>query len=80
MHTKAERLHQNFIHAKRRMEIFIKNWRSGPAPKPLNYYSKNKVHCSCPMCSGYQKTNSDVVKNNWKHSDKKKRLKNIELE
>ena len=34
-----------------------------------NQYSKNKVHCSCPMCSA--KSNSKYGKN-WTHSDLKK--------
>lgn len=46
-------------------------------------YSKNKIHCSCPMCT--QKTNDDrgyyvwgcakKGKKNWKHSDYIKILK-----
>lgn len=27
----------------------------------LHQYSKNKIHCSCPMCSGTSKTNSKHV-------------------
>lgn len=27
----------------------------------LHQYSKNKIHCSCPMCSGMSKTNSKRV-------------------
>ena len=27
----------------------------------LHQYSKNKIHCSCPMCSGMAKTNSKRV-------------------
>lgn len=27
----------------------------------LHQYSKNKVHCSCPMCSGMAKTNSKHI-------------------
>ena len=27
----------------------------------LHQYSKNKIHCSCPMCSGMAKTNSKNV-------------------
>ena len=43
----------------------------------LHQYSKNKIHCSCPMCS--QKTNNKgknrlkhgnyYPSKNWKHSD-----------
>lgn len=29
----------------------------------LHQYSKNKIHCSCPMCSGMSKTNSKRVNN-----------------
>ena len=27
----------------------------------LHQYSKNKIHCSCPMCSGTAKTNSKHI-------------------
>lgn len=27
----------------------------------LHQYSKNKIHCSCPVCSGTSKTNSKHV-------------------
>ena len=27
----------------------------------LHQYSKNKIHCSCPMCSGTSKTNSKHI-------------------
>lgn len=32
----------------------------------LHQYSKNKIHCSCPLCRA--KTN-DNGRKNWKHSD-----------
>ena len=28
----------------------------------LHQYSKNKVHCSCPMCSGVNKTNTKKLR------------------
>lgn len=33
-------------------EIYHHDWYDN-----LHEYSKNKVHCSCPMCSGMAKTN-----------------------
>lgn len=49
------------------------NWE----PRPLHAYSKNKIHCSCPICSA--KTNNrgrnkyyGAGSKNWKHSDRQK--------
>ena len=46
----------------------------------LHQYSKNKIHCSCPMCSrksrnkGKRKKHADGYKGifNYKHSDRKR--------
>ena len=32
----------------------------------LHQYSKNKIHCSCPICS--RKTNNKGKKGNWEHT------------
>jgi hypothetical protein len=48
----------------------------------LHQYSKNKVHCSCPMCSPKSKNKGKRRQNrknyqpsyNWKHSDLKRLL------
>mgnify|MGYP003571264896 CR=1 FL=1 len=29
----------------------------------LHQYSKNKIHCSCPLCA--EKTNNKHIKNSW---------------
>ena len=34
--------------------------------------SKQKVHCSCPMCACKTNNRQRGYKNNWKHSDLKK--------
>jgi len=49
----------------------------------LGALSKNKVHCSCPICSEKTRIHSSDIKNthgfrkNWKHSDKKKLLRGV---
>lgn len=71
--------HQRKRWIKRRKKIIECVWDSQPW-KPDNYFSKNKVHCSCSMCA--KKTNKSEYgyntygrwKKNWKHSDKKKLL------
>lgn len=50
----------------------------------LHEYSKNKIHCSCGMCSRYRKTNNKgasrlisgnyAPSKNWKKSDQKRLL------
>lgn len=36
----------------------------------LHQYSKNKIHCSCPMCNAKSGVNNDI--RNYPHSDQKK--------
>lgn len=38
----------------------------------LHEYSKGKIHCSCPMCSGESKTNRKKVKGNGTRSSEEK--------
>ncbi len=54
MRTKAERRYNDFKKAIRKREICRKvyNWEWYGN---LHQYSKNKIHCSCPMCR--EKTN-----------------------
>ena len=57
--TRAERRHKDFSKASRKEKIsklvYQFNWYDN-----LHQYSKNKVHCSCPMCSC--KTNTKIYK------------------
>ena len=39
----------------------ISEYVSGISYDNLHQYSKNKIHCSCPSCSGMSKTNSKRV-------------------
>ena len=59
-HNRAWRRFKNFTKAKRKHDINM-SWRGStyntpngvqyfPFYKYLNQYSKNKIHCSCPMC------------------------------
>lgn len=59
MRTRAERRHNDWTKAKRKKAIsdayscfgFLHPWYDN-----LHQYSKNKIHCSCGMCSRYHKT------------------------
>ena len=50
MRTKAERRHKDWAKAIRKMKICRDNY-GWQYYDNLHQYSKNKVHCSCYMCS-----------------------------
>lgn len=51
--SRAWRRHKNFTKALRKRNITKNYWSSQLHPyyDNLHQYSKNKIHCSCPMCS-----------------------------
>ncbi len=57
MRNKAEKRHNDWRKAIRKRNIVrdIYGWNEGWYDN-LHQYSKNKIHCSCPMCSA--KTNN----------------------
>ncbi len=76
MRTRAERRHNNIVKALRKRYITRNAYYSYMQEyyDNLHQYSKNKIHCSCPMCT--QKTNNRGRRKwygkgskNWKHSD-----------
>lgn len=78
MRTRAERRHKNVVKALRKRNITRTCYCAGGLDweyyDNLHQYSKNKIHCSCPMCSS--KTNNrgrakwyGLGSKNWKHSD-----------
>lgn len=77
MRTRAERRRNNIIKSLRKQklcqEIYHLNWYDN-----LHEYSKNKIHCSCPMCAA--KTNGKKIKYGWqpKFNPTIKDLKQIE--
>ena len=48
--TKAERRHNDWTKAIRKMKI-CKDFYGWDWYDNLHQYSKNKIHCSCPLCS-----------------------------
>ena len=74
MRTHAEKRHNDWKKAIRKRNI-TKTWHlKNDYYDNLHQYSKNKIHCSCPMCSF--KTNNrgrakwyGIGRKNWKHSD-----------
>ena len=60
--TRAWRRHKDYVKAKRKKNIDAQ-WANSTFWRPwydnLHQYSKNKIHCSCPMCA---------CKSNNKHS------------
>lgn len=49
MRTKAERRHKDWTKAIRKMKICRDNY-GWQYYDNLHQYSKNKIHCSCPLC------------------------------
>lgn len=72
--TRAERRHLNLTKALRKRDIVRHCYYWASEDKPVEYYdnlhqySKNKIHCSCPICSN--KTNHYLFgKHNYRKSD-----------
>ena len=69
MRTNAERRKNDFNKAIRKKNIVEHN-HGFSLYDNLHQYSKNKVHCSCPLCSNKVSKYGNTP--NYKHSDKKK--------
>ena len=73
----AERRHKNMAKAIRKKKLSKIIYGDYELYKNLHQYSKNKIHCSCPLCAA--KTNSRYFqgfhrlgKKNWDIKDLKK--------
>ena len=55
MRTKAERRKNDYKKAIRKRDIAEKHYGFSYYDN-LHQYSKNKIHCSCPMCTAKTKT------------------------
>lgn len=84
MRTIAEKRHFDWTKAKRKRDIVRHVYGWPDWYDNLHEYSKNKIHCSCPMCS--VKTNNKgrqawcgSGKRNWTIADKK-RIDSLEYE
>ena len=77
MRSKAEKRHNDWCKAIRKRNIVhhIYGWNKGWYDN-LHQYSKNKIHCSCPLCA--RKTRGKTVKKtggpgeNWSIKDEKR--------
>lgn len=71
MKTRAERRKDDYNKAIRKKNIAERNHDDDNAYYDnLHQYSKNKIHCSCPLCSA--KTSKYGNTPNYKHSDELK--------
>lgn len=57
--TSAERRHNDVTKALRKREICRKNYGFEYYDN-LHQYSKNKIHCSCPMCTAKTRIKQDT--------------------
>lgn len=69
MKTRAERRKDDYNKAIRKKNIVEHNYGLSYYDN-LHQYSKNKIHCSCPLCSA--KTSKYGNTPNYKHSDELK--------
>ena len=79
MHTTAEKRHNDWKKAIRKCrldrELDASNRNHKDIYPHLHQYSKNKVHCSCPMCSAKTKKSRrdwEGGGKNWSVSDQRK--------
>lgn len=80
MRTLAEKRHNDVTKALRKRNI-CKYFYGWEYYDNLHQYSKNKIHCSCPLCKAKtNKSNWGTARKNWKHSDAKKIIKMKEEE
>ena len=74
MRTKAEKRHNDWKKAIRKKKII--NAYGYELYDNLHEYSKNKIHCSCPMCSAKTKNKNRYAvycpAHNWSPSDQRK--------
>lgn len=62
--TESERRHYDRIKALRKRRIVCDTWIDGSEfaeSKSLHYFSKAKVHCSCPLCSAKTRRNGYTI-------------------
>lgn len=83
MHNAAEKRHNDWKKAirKRRIVREVYRWDTDWYDN-LHQFSKNKIHCSCGMCSRYRKTNNRgrkrrisgnyALSKNWSIQDEKR--------
>lgn len=96
MRTRAWRRYKNYTKAKRKREIDFYDYYwvfHRPSNNPLDFssksgwydnlhqYSKNKIHCSCPMCSAKTRNKGKRRKNkpyapsiNYRMMDKRRQM------
>ena len=75
MRTHAEKRHNDWRKAIRKRNI-TRSWHLNQEYYDnLHQYSKNKIHCSCPLCRAKTAKNKQVYGSgakNWPISDKRK--------
>ena len=76
--TIPARRHERRVHIARKRNIerhIMRLSESYLASEPSGYLNKNKIHCSCPLCSAKSTKNKGVntnSKNSYKVSDRRK--------
>lgn len=73
----AERRHKNIVKAVRKKKLSKIIYGDYELYKNLHQYSKNKIHCSCPLCAAKTKSRyfqgfHRLGKKNWDIKDLKK--------
>ena len=85
MRTRAWRRYKNYTKAKRKQDIDAAIYAGHtwwhPWYNNLHQYSKNKIHCSCPMCRAKTKRNDYyIVGHSYTMADLRKQMRMTDSE
>ena len=75
MRTTAEKRHNDWKKAIRKRKIVnnVYRWPEGWYDN-LHQYSKNKIHCSCPLCRGLTKAGKNTISDRRKLEEMKDQI------
>ena len=76
MKSRAQRRKDDYIKACRKQQIVQEIYGWDDWYNNLHQYSKNKIHCSCPMCAAKTNPKRKRIAHGYTISDRRKLLNN----